>query len=83
MVSGQVRVAPQEGLHARPAAEFVRVASRQGHQVRIARSDGKSANGASILEVLTLGLKQGEQATITVTGSDEETLLADLIALLG
>lgn len=83
MVSGQVRVAPAEGLHARPAGDFVKMAARANHVVRISRSDGKSASGSSILEVLTLGLKQGDVATITVTGDDEETLLAELIALLG
>lgn len=83
MVSAQVRISPAEGLHARPAAEFVRLAARTSHEVRVTRSDGKSANGASILEVLTLGLRQGEIATVTVSGPEEETLLAELIALLG
>ena len=81
MVQARVRIAPAEGLHARPAAEFVRLAAKGS--VTLTRADGKVANGASILEVLTLGLKQGDFVTIRVSGPNAETLLSELVALLG
>jgi phosphotransferase system HPr (HPr) family protein len=83
MATATVRIAPAEGLHARPAAEFARLAMKPDHRVSVGKVESKLVNGASILEILTLGLKQGDLAFIEVTGPDEENLLAELVALLG
>lgn len=83
MASTTVRITPAEGLHARPAAEFARLSMKSGHRVSVGKVDSKMANGASILEILTLGLKQGDVAFIEVVGPDEQNLLAELVALLG
>lgn len=53
-----------DGLHARPAAEFVKLAVSLGHKVTV---NGKDAR--SLLSILSLGLTQG--ATVEIAASDE------------
>ena len=82
MVKGNVVVGTEVGLHARPAADFVRLASLSGHQVNISNRVGKKAVGTSILGVLSLGAKHGEELVIEVDGPDEAKVLEALIAVV-
>lgn len=82
MIQRETVVRVPEGLHARPAAEFVRLCVESGVNVIVRRSDGKSASGASILAILTLGLKRGDVAVIEAPDS-AETLVDSLVSLLG
>ncbi len=82
MIRKEVVIRVPEGLHARPAAEFVRLCIESGERVLVRRTDGKEALGSSMLAILTLGLKKGEIATIEAPDS-AETLVENLIALLG
>ena len=82
MVKGSVVVGTEVGLHARPAADFVRLASLSGHQVNITNRVGKKAVGTSILGVLSLGAKYGEELIIEVDGPDEAKVLEALIAVV-
>lgn len=82
MVKGSVIVGSEVGLHARPAADFVRLASLSGHQVHVVNRTGKKAVGTSILGVLSLGAKHGEELIIEVDGPDEATVLEALIAVV-
>lgn len=82
MVRGSVVVGTEVGLHARPAADFVRLASLSGHQVHISNRAGKKAIGTSILGVLSLGAKYGEELSIEVDGPDEVSVLEALIAVV-
>ncbi len=82
MVKGSVVVGTEVGLHARPAADFVRLASLSGHQVNISNRVGKKAVGTSILGVLSLGAKYGEELVIEVDGPDEAKVLEALIAVV-
>lgn len=82
MVKGSVVVGTEVGLHARPAADFVRLASLSGHQVNITNRVGKKAVGTSILAVLSLGAKYGEELVIEVDGPDEAKVLEALIAVV-
>ncbi len=64
----RVRVAGPHGLHARPAARFVRAVQESGLPVRVDRADGAGAgpvNAASILGVLSLGVQGGEEIVLT------------------
>ncbi|NYV77219.1 HPr family phosphocarrier protein [Streptomyces sp. UH6] len=64
----RVRVAGPHGLHARPAARFVRAVQESGLPVRVDRADGAGAgpvNAASILGVLSLGVRGGEEIVLT------------------
>ena len=82
MVKETITIKAAEGLHARPAAEFVRIAATRGHTVLIAKSNGSKVRGDSILSLLSLGVKQGEKLIIEVTGPDEESLLQSLITVV-
>jgi phosphocarrier protein len=75
-------VGPEVGLHARPAADFVRLASLSNHRVTVMNRLGKKAAGNSILAILSLGAKHGEELTIEVEGPDEENVLEGLIRVV-
>lgn len=82
MAKASVKVLAEVGLHARPAAEFVKVVAASGHLVHISNRMGKKVLGNSILGILSLGIKQGEEISIEVTGLDEERVLQDLISVV-
>jgi phosphocarrier protein len=75
-------VGPEVGLHARPAADFVRLASLSNHSVTVSNRLGKKADGCSILAILSLGAKHGEELTIEVVGPDEDNVLDGLIRVV-
>ena len=75
-------VGPEVGLHARPAADFVRLASLSNHNVTVSNRLGKKADGSSILAILSLGAKHGEELTIEVVGPDEGNVLDGLIRVV-
>jgi phosphocarrier protein len=75
-------VGPEVGLHARPAADFVRLASLSKHSVTVSNRVGKKADGSSILAILGLGAKHGEELTIEVVGPDEDNVLDGLIRVV-
>ena len=79
MIKGSATVASDVGLHARPAADFVRAATLSQHEVFVVNKVGKRASGLSILAILSLGAKKGEELVIEVTGPDEEVVLKSLI----
>jgi len=79
MVKGSVTVGAEVGLHARPAADFVRAATLSNHEVSVVNKLGKRASGLSILGILSLGAKKGDELVIEVAGPDEEVVLKSLI----
>jgi len=82
VVKGTVTVGPEVGLHARPAADFVRVATLSGHKVHLVNRSGKKAVGTSILGVLSLGAKHGEELVIEVDGPEESAVLESLVRIV-
>ncbi len=81
MSSANAVIADPVGLHARPAADFVRTANTFTSTITVT-CDGKSANAKSILQVISLNARQGATVTLTASGSDEEEALRALAALL-
>jgi phosphocarrier protein len=79
MAKAVVKVMTEVGLHARPAAEFVKAVAASGHLVHITNRTGKKVLGNSILGILSLGIKHGEEITIEVSGLSEEAVLESLI----
>jgi phosphotransferase system HPr (HPr) family protein len=61
------------GLHARPAAEFVKLAANYQSSITIRNVNSNSAavDAKSILSVLTLGVEKGHQIELTCDGQDE------------
>lgn len=66
-----------EGIHARPAGILVKQAAGYQSSVKIAKGE-KSADAKRIFGVMGLGVKTGEEVTITVEGADEDTAAAEL-----
>ena len=70
MVTTQVTVVNQLGMHARAAAKFVHLANRFAARVKVSRQ-GREMDGKSILGLLLLAAARGSLITITADGSDE------------
>lgn len=77
-----VVVASQVGLHARPASVFTQAAQSCGLDVTIGRPGQDPVNAASILQVMGLGVQNGEQVTLAADGPDAGSVLDELVALL-
>lgn len=69
------------GIHARPAGEFVKMASKFSSEVNLTK-DGKTVSAKKIFGVMGLAVKQGQEITVTIEGSDEDTAAAELEAFL-
>ena len=69
------------GLHARPAAEFVKTSARFMANV-IVRKDSLEVNGKSIMGMMMLAAERGSELYIRTEGDDAEAALAALIALV-
>ena len=66
-----------QGIHARPAGEFVKAAAGFPCAVTIAK-DGKEVDAKRILGVMSLGVKQGMEITVKTDGDQEEEAAAAL-----
>jgi phosphocarrier protein HPr len=69
------------GLHARPAAMFVRIASRYRCEVWVAK-EGEEVNGKSIMGLMMLAAGQGSKLRIRCDGPDADKALAELEELV-
>lgn len=81
MTEGRAIVASSVGLHARPAAVFVREALKYRSKVRL-EAAGKAADAKSIIQVLKLGAKCGQEVVIKAEGADEAQAVANLVGLI-
>ena len=69
------------GLHARPAAMFVRIASRYRSEVWVAK-EGEEVNGKSIMGLMMLAAGQGSTLRIRCEGPDAEKAMEELEELI-
>lgn len=85
MAERDVEVRNPSGLHARPAASFVKAAGAFAADVRItnlSRDEAKSASAKSVLGVMGLGVARGHRIRIVATGDDADTAVTTLVALV-
>lgn len=80
-VNKKIVVRNKQGLHARPAALFVQIASRFDARITVAK-DGEVVNGKSIMGILMLGAASGSEVIIEAAGDDAEEALLELERLL-
>ena len=66
-----------QGLHARPAALFVQIASKFDAQITV-KKDSETVNGKSIMGILMLGAQQNCKVTVSADGDDAEKAVAEL-----
>jgi phosphocarrier protein HPr len=81
MVHRETTVGPEEGLHARPAAQFVKTAKQYYSDVVVIRGE-REANAKSSLKLMTLGAKKGDKITISAEGEDAQEAVDALTQLI-
>ena len=78
----EVTIVNELGLHARPAAEFVRRAGGFRSEIWLVRQDGKKFSASSLIDVMRANLDQGANVTLEAEGTDAEIAVERLAALL-
>ncbi|NLW98665.1 MAG: HPr family phosphocarrier protein [Actinomycetales bacterium] len=82
MATRTVTIASSVGLHARPAALFVEQASESGLDIEIGRPGEDPVDATSILGVMALGAKHGEEVVLSAEGENADAVLDGLVELL-
>lgn len=78
----EVEVPNRLGMHARPCAEFVKLAGSFGSSIQV-RKERLAVNGKSIMGVLMLAAEKGSSLTITAEGDDADVAVKELARLVG
>ena len=81
MVTRDVKILNEGGLHARPSSELVKLASSFESEFFI-EMYGYRINGKSILGIMTLAAEEGAEMTLIVDGPDEEEALEAISNLI-
>lgn len=81
MFQQEVLITAPNGLHTRPAAQFVKAAKGFISDITITSKD-KSASAKSLFKLQTLGLHQGSSITVAAEGEDEKKAVEHLVKLL-
>lgn len=82
MLESQIKVINQLGLHARAAAQLVRLAGEFQSRIKLRRVDnGVIADAKSILSVLTLAAGKGTVLILEVEGDDEKAAMSAVEAV--
>jgi len=82
MSERKVTIASSVGLHARPASLFVQAATATGLPVTVGRVGDEPVDARSILGVMALGAKHGEEVVLSAEGDGADAALDSLVALL-
>ena len=81
MAERSVQIVNRNGLHARPAAEIVKAASKFKSEITLVRED-LEVNGKSIMGVMMLAAEYGSTLTLRASGPDEDAALDALARLI-
>ncbi len=81
MISKEVVINNQVGLHARPATFFIQKANEFKSSIWVEK-DERRVNAKSLLGVLSLGIVKGTAITIIADGADEDEAIATLAELI-
>ena len=81
MISKEVVINNQVGLHARPATFFIQKANEFKSSIWVEKEE-RRVNAKSLLGVLSLGIVKGTAVTIIADGTDEEEAIATLAELI-
>ncbi len=77
----EVVIKNPQGLHARPAATFVQIASKYNSNIALQKGDER-VNGKSIMGILTLGIEQNAKVVLEADGDDADEVVTELTQLL-
>jgi phosphocarrier protein len=78
MIEITVQIKNKAGLHTRPAATIVKLASKYKCDFYLAK-DGLNINGKSIIGVMTLAAEMGSDLILTFEGPDEKEASAEIM----
>ncbi len=82
MVKKDFTILNKLGIHARPAAQFVKIANRFQAEVYVEK-DGEEVDGKSIMGLMMLAAGNGSVISVTADGPDEEAAITALGELIG
>lgn len=77
----ELKIQNQYGIHARPAALFVKTASRYDCDITVEK-DGNEVSGKSIMGLMTLEASFGTVLKVSADGPDAEEALDEIQALI-
>ncbi len=77
----RVTVGAEVGLHARPAAQFVQAAAHADGDVTVAKGDSAPVSAKSILALMGLDVRHGDEIVIAADGDDSEAVLDTLVEI--
>lgn len=77
MTTRNIQIKLENGLEARPVALLVQEASKYESVIYI-QSEDKKVNAKSIMGMMSLGLANGEELTVSAEGADEETAVSNI-----
>ena len=80
-ITKEVTIVNRLGLHARPAAMFVKTSSKHKADIYVEK-DGEMVNGKSIMGLMMLAAGQGSKLVVTAQGPDAERALQDIETLV-
>ena len=78
MVTQDIILRNEEGLHARPATEIVKNSSKYNCSIKL-EINGKEYNAKSVLNIMSAGIKNNTQIKIICDGEDEENALTQIL----
>ncbi|ABF14213.1 phosphocarrier protein Hpr [Candidatus Palibaumannia cicadellinicola] len=81
MYQQEVMITAPNGLHTRPATQFVKKAKSFQSEITVTLN-GKSVSAKSLFKLQTLGLTQGTMITIAAQGEDEQKAVEYLVKLM-
>ena len=81
MVKTEIKIINKHGLHARPAAQFVKIAGKFESDIKVIK-DGLEVNGKSIMGIMMLAAEPGSTIILIAEGSDETEAHAALTELI-
>ena len=80
-IEKELTIVNRLGLHARPAAMFVRIASRHRAEIWVSK-EGEEVNGKSIMGLMMLAAGQGSNLRIRCDGPDADKAMEELEELI-
>lgn len=78
MVSKEIILKNEEGLHARPATEIAKNANKYNCNIKL-NVNGKEYNAKSVLQIMSAGIKNNTQIKIVCDGNDDNNALTEII----
>lgn len=82
MLTNEVEIINQLGLHARAAAKFVGTAGRFACNIKVGRTPESLVDGKSIMSVMMLAASKGTKLQLVTDGQDEEQAMQAMLELI-